>query len=310
MLSSIKKYFFYRRYKWTAADFTQFQNMVFGLQQGMAEGLLQSGVMGGYDYDGATGLNVGVRAGSAMGPSGDLLVKAEVNILNIPPAASGTVKGLVVCRTVITDGDNIAQPTNPFNTVPKTRAYSAGLAVVQAAPNAGYPSKGVNDVVLFGVEVNGAAVVSTDLSKCELAGKNSELRRLKTYDMIVGNQRHCTHKTLVEAIAAASNGDRILVTEDQTLTATLTVNKSVEIVFKPGMGFTRSGSFTPGMLVTATNVSIKGGYIRGFDAGRVAITAHATSAGIIVGEATFENNATDVLDSAGTSAIYGCKTDD
>lgn len=305
MLASMIKFYFYRRYRWRAQDFEQLQNMVFGHSEGMAQGLLQSGVMQGFEYSGATGLNVGVTLGSAMGPSGDLLVKASNQVVPIPAAASGTIKSLVVARTVSTDGDTITKPTNPFNSVPLTRTLSAEIAVIQAAINADYPSKGSNDTILFGVEVNGAAVVSTDLSKCELAGKNSELSKLRHFDAVVGNSRHATYKTLYDAVTAGKK--RIRVIDDQTISTKIDItlaNTHIEI----DQGVKINKSVATGFDIQASGVRISGGVFSGYSGGSdVPIRFRAAASGSILANTVFLNS-NDYVDQTDGIAGYGLQS--
>lgn len=91
--------------------------------------------------------------------------------------------------------------------------------------------------------------------------------KLLDYDAIVGSAPGCTHATLQAAINAASSGWKILVTEDATINARITVTVAdIEIVFKPGVEYTK-GSETVCMEYSTARTTVKGGRFVGFTGG-------------------------------------------
>jgi hypothetical protein len=87
---------------------------------------------------------------------------------------------------------------------------------------------------------------------------------LKDFDAIVGSTAGCTHATLAAAIAAASSGWKILVTESASIATRITVNKAdIEITFKPGVVYTKTGD-TVCMEYSTARVKVRGGRFVGY----------------------------------------------
>lgn len=304
--SGIFKFNYYRRYRWRAQDFDLMQNMIFGHDEGLAEGLIQGGVTKGFDYIGATGLNIQVNTGIAMGPSGDLLASNAVKQITLPAATgAGVVRTIVVARTLLTNEDYITKPTNPFELVPLKKKLATNIVAISGVENDPYPSKLANDVIILGVENNNTSVVKTDLSKCELVGKNSELRRLRYFDAVVGNQRFATHRNLAEAVTGGAK--RIRVVDSEVLDVTIPVTgQDVHIELDQGVRLTK-GLAATGFSISASGFKFKGGSIKGYSSG-VPIRLQAPASGSVVADTVFIDSPNTVVDESVGGAIYGIQS--
>ena len=93
-----------------------------------------------------------------------------------------------------------------------------------------------------------------------------------SWDAIVGTFAsfpEATHETLEDVMAdgAVPNGSRILVLEDRTVDATITLNKlNIEVYFKPAVTYTK-GTATQAFQIAAEGVKIINGQFRGFTTG-------------------------------------------
>lgn len=89
----------------------------------------------------------------------------------------------------------------------------------------------------------------------------------KEFNAIVGSTPGCTHATLQAAITAAASGWKILVTESASISTRITVNKAdIEILFKPGVVYTKTGD-TVCMEYSTARVKVRGGRFLGYTAG-------------------------------------------
>jgi hypothetical protein len=87
------------------------------------------------------------------------------------------------------------------------------------------------------------------------------------FDAIVGSAPGCTHATLAAAVAAASAGWKVLVTESANVAARITLNKAdMEIMFKPGVVFTKTGD-TVCFEYSTARVKVRGGRYVGWTGG-------------------------------------------
>ncbi len=264
ILQTLTTFIFYRRYRWTAANFTTLQTNILGYSKALAAALSNdSGVVYyGLNYVSDNLLEVTMGPGVAFGQDGQLLALNA----NTSVALTASKKHLIVLRPATANANNITRPTNPFETVPLNSVQSTTLVAI-AGPDANtYPSKAAGDVVLMGLTTDGTEVTALDHTQCELLGKSDEISKNNRFNLVVGNARHCTHLTLEDALAVAANGDRIRVTEDQTVETMLTVADNVEIHFDPGVEITR-GAALIGLDLTADQVKIFGGRFAGFTGG-------------------------------------------
>lgn len=90
---------------------------------------------------------------------------------------------------------------------------------------------------------------------------------LLEFDALVGSTPGCTHATLQDAIDDASAGWKILVTESASVASRITVNiADIEIVFKPGVNYTKTGD-TVCLEYSTARVKVRGGRFVGYTAG-------------------------------------------
>lgn len=169
---------FYHRYKWTAADFEAWQNGMIGIGRSVFEGLFNGAVMSGFEAA-ATGMDVSVSGGIAVGSSGYLMVENDENVLSFSAPGSNSRRDLVVARPLLVNAVPITRPTPPFDTVYLQELQDCELIVIQGTPAAApeYPAKQDGDVALFGVRTffGQASIVEEDLDfeVRDIYGKNS-----------------------------------------------------------------------------------------------------------------------------------------
>lgn len=178
--ADINLFYFYKRYLWTADNFTDWQTGMVDTARGLFEGIFKGAVMQGMGVtvDGSD-LTAAVAAGIATGPTGNLLVSASEVDLSVPVPSTYPVRHLIVARPLITDNTYITNPTAPFELVPleQTQGVEIILLAGIAASSPSYPSKGANDVVLAGLRVDPSTSALTnanlDLEVKDIEGKNS-----------------------------------------------------------------------------------------------------------------------------------------
>lgn len=161
-------------------DFTAWQKAMIEHVRGMFEGLFQSAVMSGMEVTPGAGLSVDVSQGLASGPSGYFhCTQASSGVPLSAPTGANPVKCVIVTQPNLVDDSWITRPTNPFDVVPLTTAQATKFVAVYGtpAPSPTYPVKGVNDVVLAGIQIapgaTGILVGDIDYSVREIVGKNS-----------------------------------------------------------------------------------------------------------------------------------------
>ena len=99
----------------------------------------------------------------------------------------------------------------------------------------------------------------------------------RTFSHAVGSSVGCDHTTLSAAIAAASDGHTILLTESFNLTAKQTISKKLKIMAMPGVTITQTGG-TVGLELDAAGITLEGIRFAGFStAGDKAIVLLATA---------------------------------
>lgn len=126
------------------------------------------------------------------------------------------------------------------------------------------------------------------------------------YDIIVssGSETFKTHSTFASGLAAAGNGDRILVLTGETLNATHTLSlNNVQIDFYPDVTYTK-GTALIGLIVSGNRNKINGARFLDFSAaGDVAISV--TGAYNRINDCSFNNCNTEINDAGLSTSIVG-----
>jgi hypothetical protein len=128
-----------------------------------------------------------------------------------------------------------------------------------------------------------------------------------SYDAIVGGPNE-THPTLALALAASSNGWRILVVDPEpSLGTSPTVSASdIEIIFRSGAHYTDGGAGI-GLQIAGDRCRIENARFVGFTT--AGIQVQATANGTIIKTCYFSGNATDVQDLGTLTALVGNVTE-
>lgn len=122
------------------------------------------------------------------------------------------------------------------------------------------------------------------------------------YEHIVGSGAEANRATLVDAIANASNGDAILVKENQTIGTTLVLSlNNVHIKFKQGVTCSNDSAGT-GLSITGDRNKIEAGRWSGFT---TAISIDAGADFNMLRDNYFAANTTEVSDASSTSDQQG-----
>lgn len=262
-------FYFYRRYKWRAQDFTMFQNTIMGYLQSIAAGFSGGSVLQGLLYDGGSDLSINVSPGLAFDSSGNILALNDEGTLDLQPS----IKSLIVIRKLQQDENAITNPTDPLSTLPLNITQGAQLVAI-AGDADNYPSKADGDVILFGVETDDISIRDVDSSMCEFITKMQQgLNAANPYTRIIGNQQYCHFRTIQDLVASGINfGDRIRVIEDQTLIDPLLITQSGFLLeFDPEVQVINGGAAT-GIDLQGDRVSLIGGRFTDFtDIGDVAV---------------------------------------
>ena len=114
------------------------------------------------------------------------------------------------------------------------------------------------------------------------------------YDAIVGAGG--THNTLEEALAATSNGARILIASSIDVTAPIIIDGKIDVAIevKPGRSFITTSAAAKALEIKNSNrIRIIGGRFTGFP---IAIDIFDTSKNTVVEQNYFFNNSNDVQD--------------
>lgn len=129
----------------------------------------------------------------------------------------------------------------------------------------------------------------------------------------VGVGSPATHATLAAALAdsAVPNGSRILILEDQNLSAPVTITKNfIEVHFAGGKSLIKSAG-TQGLIIQGLNCRIIGGRIAGYStAGDKAIQIQAAAKNCMIRDVVFASCNTEIDDLAPNSSITGCLTEE
>lgn len=146
---------FYRRYKWTAQDFEDWQNGLIGVTRSAFEAVYNGAVMGGFDVAPVSGMLLEVSSGIAMGPSGYVMVENDINQVSFSAPGSNVRKDLIVARPLLVDDTPITRPTNPFDTVYLKQLQDTEIVVIAgtAGVRPSYPSVQDGDIIIAGVRI-------------------------------------------------------------------------------------------------------------------------------------------------------------
>lgn len=181
----LKKYNFYRRYKWTAEDFSVLQDSLMLSPQNLAEGLAGAAILSGYTIFVDDTFQVNAGSGIASTASGYLCVNNFSTAITIDAATGANAahirKDLIVVRPLVSTDAEIANPSVANETVVLRQTRDAEVVVVKGTQgtSAAYPSKLQDDVILCGVSVvpgqTGITNYDVDFSVREVLGVNSNL---------------------------------------------------------------------------------------------------------------------------------------
>ena len=180
---SIQLYNFYRRYKWRAIDFEDFQKGIVEQGRGPFEGTFGAAVLKGFGAVPIGGLEVLVQPGIGVGATGYLNVVNSTSQIAIPAASGSIRRDLIVVRPALENNLIITSPTSPFATVPLRTAQKSQVLLVTGteAESPEYPATEPNDVVVCGVRnilgQTDLTVDDIDLEVRDIPGKNSNFQQ-------------------------------------------------------------------------------------------------------------------------------------
>ncbi len=184
MAEQSPKYFnFYRRYRWTAQNFTDLQKALSDSFRGADEGAFKGAALDGLDVSINTGMQLSVSAGVAVGPTGQMLARSVSSSVTATAPSTNPVRSLVVVRPKLTSANFITRPTSPFESVPLNTLQESEVVIIQGSESATptYPAKQANDVVLCGLFIRPGAVAlaqeDLDFEARENPGFNSAISR-------------------------------------------------------------------------------------------------------------------------------------
>lgn len=303
-------FYFYRRYKWTASDFTNFQNAMATLPRDAMAGLLGGAVLTGFGVSSVSGLLLQAASGVACGSDGYLMAITGSSNVAVTASNANPVKHLIVCRKMLVDANLITSPTSPFSQVPLNQLQEAQVLVLGGTPAASpsYPPALSGDVVLCGISLAASAstIASSNIDlipRSRLGQNNFMARPPGRYDYLISSTDPlATHASL--AIFCADTGilagSRVLVGESQALqaTAVLPTVDNLFIDFAPGSSITNGASVTSAIQVGSKGCRLNNPRIQGFTNGIVFATG--AEYGAVYG-ARFKTVTNEIVDSATTS---------
>lgn len=131
----------------------------------------------------------------------------------------------------------------------------------------------------------------------------------KPFDFIVGSGTGMT-ADLATAVSSANAGDRILVTENDSIDSVVQVNKALEIYFQPGVTYSK-GAATSALEISADGVVIRQGRFTGFNGGSdVAIQILNTASHVMIRDCRFASNTESIDDQGINTTIEGLVNED
>lgn len=129
------------------------------------------------------------------------------------------------------------------------------------------------------------------------------------FQFVVGSGSGMT-ADLATAITNAAAGDRILVTEDDSIDSTIQITKRLEIYFKPGVTYSK-GSAGTGIEITADNVVIRQGRFTGFNGGSdIAIQVANSASHTKLRDIGFASNDKNIDDLGVNTTVGGIVNED
>ena len=151
--TDLRKFNFYPKYIWSATDFTNFQDYVYGGFRGTFAAYLGASILDGLKASAAGGLNVQITAGIAANEDGRFLRLLVNGTVALPSPVGNAARHLVVLRPLDTPATLIPEPLNPANNVPLHVKQEAQLVVIPGTPAANpvYPATLAGDVVVAGL---------------------------------------------------------------------------------------------------------------------------------------------------------------
>lgn len=180
---SIQLYNFYKRYRWTAEDFTGWQTGMVDHSRGMFDGLFHGGVLQGFEITLTSGLALSVAEGIASGPNGFLNVLNSSTALTVDAATTSVRRDLIVIRPLLTDNTFITDPADPLSTVPLRTTQGSEIVIIKGTESTSpqYPSALSDDVILAGVRIEfgqtALAISDLDFEVRDALGKNSRFQQ-------------------------------------------------------------------------------------------------------------------------------------
>lgn len=297
------KHYFYKRYKWKAADFEKMQASEFGVIEGILASLSQGAILEGFETLGATGLSVTLGPGAGVTPQG-LYLGASGNVdVELDGDAAG-IKNLVVLRALIDDVDNITKPTDPEEIVPLRERFRADLVVLSGDPGGDWPTPASGDTVVVGIETDATDVTAYDFTKCDLFGKKGPLSLGGEFTKIVANERWATHRSLAEVVF--EQFDRIRIAETQVLDASVEIDEpDISLIFDQGRKIEK-GTAATGIVAAASGISIRGPTFKDFDGGSDYGLVIESSADVLtLQDAVFDNCQNTYADNSDGANVYG-----
>lgn len=174
-------FYWYKRYKVRAQDMTDFQEAMVETARGFSEGSMGAAVLRGFEVIPNGGLSVAISPGISTAATGFLGVINDAVTLDVTNAsASGLAcRSLIVITPNLVDSDTINSPNTPFAQVPLKQLQEATVKLIVGIPSAtpNYPAKGVNDVIICGLNMqpsaNAVSQSSLDFEVREQIGVNS-----------------------------------------------------------------------------------------------------------------------------------------
>lgn len=180
---STQLYNFYKRYRWTADDFTGWQSGMVDHSRGMFEGLFGGGITSGFEVSVVSGLGLSVSAGIASGSDGYPHVINSATSVTIDAATTSVRRDLIVARKNLVDNTDITDPLDPYSTVPLRTAQQSQIVVIKGteASSPSYPATETGDVIIAGIRIeNGQsslAITDFDFEVRDSLGKNSRFQQ-------------------------------------------------------------------------------------------------------------------------------------
>lgn len=161
-----RKFNFYQRYVWKAADFTNMQQWIFEMAQGVFEGALGGAVLQGSAVTLTSGLGVAVAAGICVAPNGRLMVLTGSDTATLASPSGNPAFSLVVARPLDVQETPIPDPINPSITDQLHVGQSYQIVVINGTPAASpsYPAVLSTDVILMGFQLTTAQTTLTSAS--------------------------------------------------------------------------------------------------------------------------------------------------